>query len=78
MTTPIINGSGGTLSLPAGPSTLVDTTSYQSIYNKTFEGPNLNSPIIASPTIYNAIIGVNETLSGTLAVTGLSTCSSGI
>jgi len=48
---PTINGSGGALTLPAGPDTLVGRATTDTLTNKTLTSPTLNTPTITSPAI---------------------------
>lgn len=48
LTTPVINGSGGMLTLPAGPATLVDTASSQTLTDKILTAPSITNPTITS------------------------------
>jgi len=43
---PTVNGSGGTLTLPNGPDTLVSRTSTDTLTNKTLTSPVINTPTI--------------------------------
>jgi hypothetical protein len=50
--TPTINGSGGALTLPAGPTTLVGRDTTDTLTGKTLTSPALTSPVITSGATY--------------------------
>ncbi len=66
LNTPTLNGSGGALTLPAGPDSLVGRATTDTLTNKT-----LTSPIIATPTIrtFDGWQDANETWTYTSAST---------
>jgi hypothetical protein len=75
LTTPTINnptlsGSGGALTLPAGPDTIVGRATTDTLTNKTLTSPTINTPVISTitntgtltlPTSTDTLVGRNTT-----------------
>jgi hypothetical protein len=62
--TPTVNGSGGALTLPAGPDTLVGRATTDTLTNKTLTSPTINTPTIATPTVIGATLDSASTIGG--------------
>ena len=54
--TPALNGSGGALTLPAGPDTLVGRATTDTLTNKTLTSPTVNTPTLTGPYVSDEII----------------------
>lgn len=67
--TPTVNGSGGLLTLPAGPETLVGRATTDTLTNKTLTSPTINTPTVTSPTISSGVSDAASTVGGVSGTT---------
>src|SRR5438128_1629170 len=87
LTSPIINGSGGLLTLPVGPDTLVARATTDTLTNKTLTSPTITTPVLNGsgglltlPAGSDTLVGrattdtlTNKTLTGPIIATILNT-----
>ena len=72
LTTPSITGSGGALTLPAGPDTLTGTTSTQTLTNKTLTAPTIVTPTSTNGTWTGGTVNPNSLQVASVAVPTIS------
>lgn len=73
---PSATASDFTFTIPASTDTLVGLAATQTLTNKTLTSPTISGPTISGPTVTGTLAGADATLSGTLAVTGVTTMAS--